>query len=49
MGHHVRGTLAFPSKLGGRSVLVAGRPVIVVVREVAGAEERRFTWNVTKP
>lgn len=44
-GHHVAGTLQFPSVSGGQSVLAGATFFTLIVRDV-DAPERKFTWQL---
>jgi hypothetical protein len=45
MGHHPRGTIIFPSQVGGVSML-GSRLVRVTLRGLGGAEKRVFEWKI---
>lgn len=46
-GHHRKGTLTFPSTgPDGKPLIEAGSgPVTVIIKDVAGVEQRVFTWT----
>jgi hypothetical protein len=47
-GHHVQGTLSFPATDGaGKRVLEGATSITLVIRGLAGVEERAFTWDLT--
>lgn len=45
-GHHVAGTLSFPAKMDGISVLAGATTLTITMKDVA-APERIFTWQMT--
>jgi hypothetical protein len=46
-GHHVEGTLSFPGvTAAGKPVLEGATSITVVIRNLAGVPERKFTWNL---
>ena len=46
-GHHVQGTLSFPGvNAASKPVLEGAKSITVVIRNLAGMPERKFTWNV---
>ncbi len=47
-GHHVQGTLSFPATdSAGKRVLEGATSITLVIRGLAGVEERAFTWDLT--
>jgi hypothetical protein len=45
-GHHRKGALTFPAAVEGRPVLgPEARQIELVIRDIAGVPERRFTWS----
>jgi hypothetical protein len=46
-GHHREGTLAFASNFAdGTPVLKDAKTLVLVIKNVAGVEERTFRWNL---
>lgn len=47
-GHHVEGTLSFPTtNAAGQSLLTSAKTVSLVLKGLPGNLERTFTWNLT--
>lgn len=47
-GHHVQGTLSFPATdSANKRILEGATSITLVIRGLAGVEERAFTWDLT--